>query len=115
MARKIGFSKPDTEAKKSIADSYLDEFRQRRKSAPPPDPDTSSPERKRNWFVIAFLAIWLTCWSAGILLVASILRDGNGDFFLFIWLVAAVFGWGLAVFALMKQMKGKPVSKGNND
>ncbi|PLS23235.1 hypothetical protein [Neptunicoccus cionae] len=115
MARKIGFSKPDTEAKKSIAESYLDEFRQRHNHSLSPDPNGKPQKRKRNWFVIAFLAFWLTCWSAGILLVASILRDGNGDFFLFIWLVAAVFGWGLAVFALMKQMKGKPVSKGKHD
>ncbi|GGA15207.1 hypothetical protein [Neptunicoccus cionae] len=115
MARKVGFSKPDTEAKRSIADSYLDEFRQRHNHELSPDPYGAKQERKRNWFVIVFLTLWLTGWSGGILLVSAILRDGNGDSFLYIWLAAAVLGWGVAVYVLIQQLKGRPLSKGKHD
>ncbi|WP_069298871.1 hypothetical protein [Neptunicoccus sediminis] len=115
MARKVGFSKPDTEAKKSIADSYLDEFRQRHNHGLSPDPYAARPERKRNWFVIAFLMLWLTGWSGGILLVGAILLDGAGDSFLYIWLTAAVLGWGVAVYVLIRQLRGIPPSKGKHD
>lgn len=114
MARKIGFSQPDTEAKKSIADSYLDEFRQRHNHGLKPDPNASAPKHKRNWFAIVFLGIWLTAWSCGMLMVSGILLTGNGEPFLFIWLTAASVGWVIAVYVLVQQIKGKPVSKGTN-
>lgn len=114
MARKIGFSRPDTEAKNSIADSYLDEFRQRHNHDLKPDPYGAPPKRKRNWFVILFLLLWLTGWSGGMLLVTGIILSGEADLFLLVWLAAASVGWIFAVYVLVQQIKGKPVSKGTN-
>lgn len=114
MARKIGFSRPDTEAKKSIADSYLDEFRQRHNHDLKPDPYATAPKRKRNWFAIVFLGVWLTAWSCGITVVAGVLLAGKGEPFLYFWLAAASVGWVIAVYVLLQQIKGKPVSKGTN-
>ncbi len=108
MARKVGFEKPDTDPKKSVADSYLDEFRAKSKTQQQTAP---RPKRRvrRNWFVIIFLTIWIICWSFGILLAIGMLIADGPVAFILIWLAAACFGWVIALGALIAQIKGIPI------
>ena len=114
MARKIGFERPDTEPKKSIADSYLDEFRKKHnhKLSPNAQPTPKAAKVKRNWVVILFLSFWLTGWSIGIVTVLMLITSGSTDSFLFIWVGFALLGWFVAVYVLIQQIKGvKPFQK----
>lgn len=113
MTRKIGFEKADKKVnKKSIADSYLDEFRARTAKPKPKQPESitkSSPRRKRNWVAIIFLCVWLVGWSFGIMFAAAIIASGDAPFFIFIWITAALAGWVIAFFILLGLIKGKIV------
>ena len=115
MTRKIGFEKSAAEKKTSIADRYLDTFRQRHKSDQSRDtkPNKVKPKTKRNWFQILFLMVWLALWSSGILFVVAILLAGGFQPFLLIWLAAALFGWFFAAKSLRKLIKGEPTEKRN--
>lgn len=108
MARKVGFDTPDTEQKKSIADSYLDEFRA--KSARTKTPAPAPRQRvQRNWFVLIFMVIWITFWSFGILMAIGMLLSGGPVAFMALWLAAACVGWIVALGVIIKQIKGTPV------
>ena len=111
MVRKVRFSREDTEPKKSIADSYLDEFRKKHNHelSTNTQPSPKAAKVKHNWVVIIFLLIWLTFWSIGILTVISIVAGGNPEPFLLIWLTAAIFGWIVVVAILKRMLKGKPI------
>ena len=108
MVRKVRFSREDTEPKKSIADSYLDEFRKKHNHelSTNTQPSPKATKVKRNWVVIIFLLIWLTFWSIGVLTVISIVAGGNPEPFLLIWLTAAIFGWIVVVAILTKSKRG---------
>lgn len=112
MARKVGFDTPDTEPKRSIADSYLDEFRAKatnsRTRAATAAP---APRQKvqRNWFVLIFMIVWITFWSFGILMAIGMLLAGGPVAFMLIWLGAACVGWVVALGVIIKQIKGTPV------
>jgi hypothetical protein len=109
MVRKVGFDQKDTEAKKSIAESYLDEFRKKHNHALSANP-YKPVARKRNWFFILFTAFWLICWTAGILVALGFALSGTAESgsqtFLFIWLVFAVIGWFAVTKGLIRQIKG---------
>jgi hypothetical protein len=116
MARKIGFGRPDTEPKKSIADSYLDEFRQKHNHELSRNTQRTpkAPKVRRNWVVIIFMTVWLTFWSIGILTVIGVIAGGNPEPFLLVWLTAAIAGWIVAAAVLRKQIKGKPLKPQDN-
>ena len=112
MARKVGFDTPDTEPKRSIADSYLDEFRAKTATKSPSTPTpvrTSKPRVRRNWFVIIFTTVWITFWSFGILTAVGMLLSGGPVVFMTIWLAAACVGWFFALGVIIKQIKGTPI------
>jgi hypothetical protein len=110
MARKVGFDRPDTdretEPKRSIADSYLDEFHAKNRTASTAKPD-SKPKVKRNWFVLIFMLTWITFWSFGIIMALGVVLTGGFDLFMIIWLIAASFGWIVALSVIIKAYKGK--------
>ena len=111
MVRKVGFEQEKPKAKKSIADSYLDEFRarsaQKRRAEAPVAP--SRHRVRRNWVLIVFLSVWLMFWSFGILTVSAIIASGGAPLFLFIWLIAALVGWFVVFVILRRQIKGTPI------
>lgn len=118
MTRKIGFSRTDREKKKkSIAESYLDEFRARKSQQTTVKTSSVAPgrvRRKRNWVAILFLCVWLIGWSFGIMLAAAILFGGDAPFFIYIWIIAAVIGWIIAFFILLGLIKGTSVDPEND-
>ncbi len=109
MARKVGFDRPDTEPKKSIADSYLDEFRKKHNHdlSPNTQPMPKAPKRKREWVSIIFMMVWISGWSIGILFALGVLMSGTADAFLLIWLAFAILGWFVAVFVLTALLRGR--------
>ena len=60
---------------------------------------------RRNWFVLLFLPIWLTGWTAGgIAAISALFIDFH--WFLLLWLCGWVFGWVYAALALAGQLWG---------
>ena len=48
----------------------------------------------RNWFVLPFLAFWLTIWTfGGMMAVRQALSDPSQRAFLIVWLAFWAFGW----------------------
>jgi hypothetical protein len=111
MVRRVGFEQEDKEAKKSIAGSHLDDFRKRHNHELSPNPLAPSVKKRRNWFVILFLFVWLLGWSFGMLMAIGTLLSGPAEPFLVIWIVAASGGWLFVMFALRRQIKGTPLTR----
>lgn len=61
----------------------------------------------RNWFVLPFLAVWLTGWSAGGVAAIYAFTRGEARGFLAIWLVMWAIGWLFAAATVLWQIGGK--------
>lgn len=59
----------------------------------------------RNWFVIPFLAVWLTMWTFGGIM--AITQAMAGDAFLAIWLAFWALGWVFAASWIGWQIGGR--------
>jgi len=63
---------------------------------------------RRNWFVLAFLPLWLIGWTAGGM-VAIWQVVTTGEPFLIIWLCGWAVGWAFAFSALAAQIWGAEI------
>ncbi|GHA46006.1 hypothetical protein GCM10008927_08950 [Amylibacter ulvae] len=103
MVRRVGFSEPDTEAKKkrgvyrNAANDAVETNSNEIESGTPPG----------RLFSIIFLCLWLTGWSAAIFFVFDTIINGNGGAFLYVWLILALIGWCVAVLKLFTLVFGK--------
>lgn len=62
----------------------------------------------RNWFVLPFLAVWLTLWTfGGLAAMGQAARDPSARGFLLVWLVFWAFGWAFAVSIVGWQLAGR--------
>lgn len=108
MVRKVGFGNKE----QSVADAYLDKFRARnrkKREATEIKPKKPRGKVKRQWFAIAFLLFWLTCWSGAMMFAIAFAISPEGDAFLWIWVFFAAIGWLFAAFSLLALIKGTPV------
>lgn len=61
----------------------------------------------RNWFVLPFLALWLTGWSAGGVAAIYAFAQGEQRAFLAVWLVMWAIGWLFAAATVLWQIGGR--------
>lgn len=63
---------------------------------------------RRSWFVLAFLAVWLTLWTVGgLLAITQVLT--SFDLFLAVWLCFWAVGWLYAAATVVWQLRGREV------
>lgn len=65
---------------------------------------------KRNYFILVFMAVWLTGWTVGGIFAGSELFFGGApiheNLFLLFWMVGWAFGWIMVVYTIMWQLFG---------
>ena len=62
----------------------------------------------RNWFVLPFIAVWLTFWTyAGVGALTQVERDPSSRAFMLVWLVGWAIGWVFAASAVGWQLAGR--------
>jgi len=63
---------------------------------------------RRNWFVLLFVAVWLTGWTfGGISAVTDLVSHRQGGPFLVVWLIGWAFGWLFAASTIGWQLAGR--------
>jgi hypothetical protein len=63
---------------------------------------------RRNWFLLAFLSLWLAMWTVGgITAMGQFVTTGEP--FLAIWLCAWALGWGFAASTVATQIWGAEI------
>lgn len=111
MVRKVGFGPENKTDGTSITERHVDSFRAKSRQAQElADPTPKPTARIARVAIILFLSTWLIGWSLAIIAVAAVLVSGDSgaDWFLILWETLAVLGWGAALLALIRQIRGKP-------
>lgn len=61
----------------------------------------------RNWFIMPFIAVWLTLWTFGGVTAFDQLFFGEAQLFVSLWLVVWAIGWLFAASWLGWQLRGR--------